>query len=180
MEVSLKYSTTNSSFAHMNQFIWDVWIICNFEYLYVSGHIWHQLKAASQSRKRGSIAKVTYFPEACIIVLPWLKVHTDRTRLGNATRIFNFQWHLTLLFNLTLLCFSNIRNQLSNFNYLVCISCKIFNRSQFYLFLKTENSRRVAESRSVCVGLNMTCQREPAFSVGVITNTSSWNNVWKI
>jgi hypothetical protein len=29
----------------------------------------------------------------------------------------------------------------------------MFNRSQFYLFLKTEYSRRVAESRSVCVGL---------------------------
>jgi hypothetical protein len=39
-----------------------------------------------------------------------LKAHTDRTRFGNATRIFN-------------------------------------------LFLKTENSRRVAESRPVCVGL---------------------------
>jgi hypothetical protein len=64
----------------------------------------------------------------------------------------NFQFSMT--FNFTIfLCFSNIRNHLSNFNYLVCISCKIFNRSQFYLFLKTENSRRVAESRSVCVGL---------------------------
>jgi hypothetical protein len=48
-----------------------------------------------------------------------------------------------MTFNFTIfLCFSNIRNQLSNFN-----------RSRFYLFLKTENSRRVAESRSVCVGL---------------------------
>jgi hypothetical protein len=28
--------------------------------------MWHQLKAASQSRKRSSIAKVTYFPGACI------------------------------------------------------------------------------------------------------------------
>ena len=27
-----------------------------------------------------------------------LKVHTDRTRFGNATRIFNFQWHLTSIF----------------------------------------------------------------------------------
>jgi hypothetical protein len=27
-----------------------------------------------------------------------LKAHTDRTRFGNATRIFSFQWHLTLIF----------------------------------------------------------------------------------
>jgi hypothetical protein len=27
-----------------------------------------------------------------------LKVHTDRTRFGKATRIFNFQWHLTSIF----------------------------------------------------------------------------------
>ena len=34
------------------------------------------LKAASQSRKRGSIAKVTYFPEACIeLRLPRIRVH---------------------------------------------------------------------------------------------------------
>jgi hypothetical protein len=51
-------------------------------------------------------------------------------------------------------CFSNISNHLSNFSYLVSISCKIFIRWRFYLFLKTENSRRVAESRPVCVGLN--------------------------
>jgi hypothetical protein len=80
-------------------------------------------------------------------------------------------------------CFSNIRNHLSNFSYLVGISCKIFIRWRFYLFLITENSRRVAssfpgllvclrlrqrrqlrspgnedgrvaESRPVCVGLN--------------------------
>jgi hypothetical protein len=50
-------------------------------------------------------------------------------------------------------CFWNSRNHLSNFSYLVCISCKIFIRWRFYLFLKTENSRRVAESRPVCVGL---------------------------
>jgi hypothetical protein len=29
--------------------------------------MWHQLKSTSQSRKRGSVAKVTYFPEACIL-----------------------------------------------------------------------------------------------------------------
>jgi hypothetical protein len=61
-------------------------------------------------------------------------------------------------FNFTIfLCFSNIRNHLSNFNYLVYISCKIFHRSRFYLFLKTENSRRVVDSRSVCVGLKGLC-----------------------
>jgi hypothetical protein len=27
-----------------------------------------------------------------------VKVHTDRTRFGNATRIFNFQWHITSIF----------------------------------------------------------------------------------
>jgi hypothetical protein len=60
----------------------------------------------------------------------------------------------SITFNFTIfLCFSNIRNHLSNFNYLVYISCKIFHRSRFYLFLKTENSRRVVDSRSVCVGL---------------------------
>ena len=51
------------------------------------------------------------------------------------------------------LCFSNSRNHLSNFSYLVCVSCKIFIRWRFYLFLKTENSRRVVESRSVCMDL---------------------------
>jgi hypothetical protein len=40
-------------------------------------------------------------------------------------------------------CFSNISNHLSSFSYLVCISCKFFIRWRFYLFLKTENSRRV-------------------------------------
>ena len=78
------------------------------------------------------------------------KVPTDRTRFRQ--RDANFQFSMKFNFNI-FLCFSNIRNHLSNFNYLVCISCKIFNRSQFYLFLKTKNSRRVAESRSVCVGL---------------------------
>jgi hypothetical protein len=77
------------------------------------------------------------------------KVHS--TGRDSATRrefsIFNDIYKLNIF-----LCFSNIRNHLSNLNYLVCISCKIFNRSQFYF---TENSRRgVAESRSVCVGLN--------------------------
>jgi hypothetical protein len=60
-----------------------------------------------------------------------------------------------MTFNFTIfLCFSNIRNHLSNFSYLACISCKIFIRWRFYSFLKTENSRRVAESRAVCVDLN--------------------------
>jgi hypothetical protein len=64
----------------------------------------------------------------------------------------NFQFSMTFNFNI-FQCFSNIRNHLSNFSYLVCISCKILIRWRFYLFLKTENSRRVAESRPVCVGL---------------------------
>jgi hypothetical protein len=79
------------------------------------------------------------------------KVHIQTGR-AIRQRDANFQFSMTLNFNI-FLCFSNIRNHLSNFNYLVCISCKICNRSQFYLFLKTENSRRVAESRSVGVGL---------------------------
>jgi hypothetical protein len=41
------------------------------------------------------------------------------------------------------------------FSYLVCISCKIFIRWRFYLFLKTEN---YAESRPVCVALNSFCR----------------------
>jgi hypothetical protein len=77
------------------------------------------------------------------------KAHTDRTRFGNDA---NFQFSMTFNFNI-FQCFSNIRNHLSNFNYLVCISCKIFIRWRFYLFLKTENPRRVAESRPVCMGL---------------------------
>jgi hypothetical protein len=77
-----------------------------------------------------------------------LQAHTDRTRFGNAT----FQFSMTFNFNI-FQCFSNIRDHLSNFSYLVCISCKIFTRWRFYLFLKTENSRRVAESRPVCVSL---------------------------
>jgi hypothetical protein len=64
----------------------------------------------------------------------------------------NFQFSMTFNFNI-FQCFSNIRNHLSNFSYLVCISCKMFIRRRFYLLLKTENSRRVAESRPVCVGL---------------------------
>jgi hypothetical protein len=38
----------------------------HFGYRASFSFIRHQLKATSQSRKRGSIAKVTYFPEACI------------------------------------------------------------------------------------------------------------------
>jgi hypothetical protein len=64
----------------------------------------------------------------------------------------NFQFSMTFNFNI-FQCFSNIRNHLSNFSYLVCISCKIFIRWRFYLFVKTENSRRVAESRPVCLDL---------------------------
>jgi hypothetical protein len=64
----------------------------------------------------------------------------------------NFQFSMTFKFSI-FLCFSNIRNHLSNFSYLVCICCKIFIRWRFYLILKTENSRRVIESRSVCMGL---------------------------
>jgi hypothetical protein len=64
----------------------------------------------------------------------------------------NSQFSMTFNFNI-FQCFSNILNHLSNFSYLVCICCKIFIRWRFYLFLKTENSCRVAESRPVCVGL---------------------------
>jgi hypothetical protein len=63
----------------------------------------------------------------------------------------NFQCSMT--FNFTIfLCFSNIRNHLSNFSYLVYISCKICIRGRSF-FLKTENPRHVVESRSVCVDL---------------------------
>jgi hypothetical protein len=65
---------------------------------------------------------------------------------------------------------------LSNFSYLVCIPCKIFIRWRFYLFLKTENSRRVAESRPVYVGLytfeNLTLQN---FSFFVFFETYYWS-----
>jgi hypothetical protein len=70
----------------------------------------------------------------------------------------NFQFSMTFNFNI-FPCFSNIWNHLSNFSYLVCISCKIFIPWRFYLFLKTENSRRVAESRPVCVGLKIYTHR---------------------
>jgi hypothetical protein len=80
-----------------------------------------------------------------------LKVHTDWTR-SSLRREFS----ISMTFNFTIfLCFSNIRNHLSNFSYLACISCKICIRWRFYSFLETENSRRVAESRPVCVGLNL-------------------------
>jgi hypothetical protein len=39
----------------------------------------------------------------------------------------NFQFSMTFNFNI-FQCFSNISNNLSNFSYLVCISCKIFIR----------------------------------------------------
>jgi hypothetical protein len=51
----------------------------------------------------------------------------------------NFQWHL-INFNI-FLCFFKYSEPLKQFNYLVCISCKIFIRWRFYLFLKTENLR---------------------------------------
>jgi hypothetical protein len=57
--------------------------------------------------------------------------------------------------------FSNIRNHLSNFSYLVCISCKIFISRRFYLLLKTENSRRVAESRLVCAVIQLVPVERP-------------------
>jgi hypothetical protein len=45
----------------------------------------------------------------------------------------NFQFSMT--FNFTIfLCFSNVWNHLSNFSYLVCISCKIFIRWRFWKF----------------------------------------------
>jgi hypothetical protein len=71
----------------------------------------------------------------------------------------NFKFSMT--FNFTIFhCFSNIWNHLSNFSYLVCIFCKMFMRWRFYLFLKTENSRRVVESRSVCMDLNPAVERD--------------------
>jgi hypothetical protein len=62
-----------------------------------------------------------------------LKADTDPRR-DLATRA-NFQFSMTLNFNI-FQCFSNIRNHLSNFSYLVCIPCKIFIRWRFYLFWK--------------------------------------------
>jgi hypothetical protein len=57
----------------------------------------------------------------------------------------NFQFSMT--FNFTIfLCFSNIRNHLSNFSYLVCISCKICIRGRSF-FLKTENPHHVRSNR---------------------------------
>jgi hypothetical protein len=56
----------------------------------------------------------------------------------------NFQFSMTFNFNI-FLCFSNIRNHLSDFSYLVCNRVKFL--SVDGLFLKTENSRRVVESR---------------------------------
>jgi hypothetical protein len=75
---------------------------------------------------------------------------------GRDSAITRREFSMTFNFNI-FLCFSNIRNHLSNFCYLVCIYCKMFIRWRFYLVLKTENSRRVVESRSVCVGLNCYC-----------------------
>jgi hypothetical protein len=81
-----------------------------------------------------------------------------------------------MTFNFTIfLCFSNIRNHLSNFSYLVCISCTIFIRWRFYLFLKTENSRRVVESRSVCMDLK-TVGTDPTFSRRIFSLTNSNSN----
>jgi hypothetical protein len=70
----------------------------------------------------------------------------------------NFQFSMTFNFNI-FQCFSNIRKHLSNFSYLVCLSCKFFISWWFYLFFETENSRHVAESRPVCVGLHAECVR---------------------
>ncbi len=62
-----------------------------------------------------------------------LKAHTHQTRFGYMRRDFlvlNFLW-----------------------NHLLFISAKGFFCRPIYLLLKNEKSRRVAESRSVCVGL---------------------------
>jgi hypothetical protein len=47
----------------------------------------------------------------------------------------NFQFSMTFNFNI-FQCFSNIRNHLSNFSYLVCISCKFLSVDGFICFWK--------------------------------------------
>jgi hypothetical protein len=94
------------------------------------------------------ISQTQFLATNFAVVESGLKAHTDRTWFGNAT----FRFSMAFNFN-NFLCFSNIRNHLSNFSYFVCISGKIFIRWRFYLFLKTENLRRVVESRPVCLDL---------------------------
>jgi hypothetical protein len=111
-----------------------------------------------------------------------LKAHTDRTRIGYATRIFNFQWHLTLIF---FYVFQIFGTTLRNFSYLVSISCEIFIRWRFYLFLKTENSRRVVEPRSVCMDLYSSWNTSSYFSSNLLTLTEvflfsfNWNKFFQ-
>jgi hypothetical protein len=61
-------------------------------------------------------------------------IHTSKYNTDNILVCMTFNFNIFQ-------CFSNIRNHLSNFSYLVCISCKIFICWRFYLFLKTESSR---------------------------------------
>jgi hypothetical protein len=51
-----------------------------------------------QPLKLESNARMLRSETVCMRVFSTLKALTDRTRFGNATRIFNFQWHLTLIF----------------------------------------------------------------------------------
>jgi hypothetical protein len=138
--------------------------IANFEPLKVhEDHIfelWHRQPVNCIRRDQNS----TYFKS------PY---RPDAIWQGDA----NFQFSMTFNFNI-LLCFSNIRNHLSNFSYLVCISCKNFIGWRFYLFLKTENSRRVAESRTVCyvcMDLIKVWFHECFFSAKCETFCTKWN-----
>ena len=81
------------------------------------------------------------------------KVHTDQTRFGNATRILDFYGRLTSV------PFNQFLKFLNTFQQFKLVNLHIF---RFYLLLKTENSRRVAESRQVCVDLYVygTCDAE--------------------
>jgi hypothetical protein len=93
-----------------------------------------------------------------------VKAHTDRTRFGNATRIFSFQWHLTLIF---FNVFSNILNHLSNFSYLVCIYLvKFLSVDGFICFWKLKIRVPLPNRvRSVCMGLLRTSKKNSRFLI---------------
>jgi hypothetical protein len=75
----------------------------------------------------------TYVGQRQLSIRVMYKGHTDRTRFGNARRIFSFQWHLTLIF---FSVFQIFGTTWTNLSYFVCISCKIFTRWRFICFWK--------------------------------------------
>jgi hypothetical protein len=71
--------------------LWKIWSLSNF--LPELGARFLQRQPLKSPEIQGWA--FTFFARKCSSTL---KAQTDRTRIGNATRIFSFQWHLILIF----------------------------------------------------------------------------------